>query len=541
MHMTKTYLKPAIIILLFATTILALGAKGCLGWRDKDDDTSSGSSGPSPYTFYGQVINNQTGQPLTNKKISFYPDTGIEPQYDDAQLLADYMYTTWQTLTPKATPDTTTDANGYFYANLPDGTYNMVISGSGREDEMEIVVNTAGGAKRRDSEVNENILSDNFNAEGHILYMGKFEKQDENDVINGNKYTAGQSVRFVMFGVNNGTTDQTITFCVQDHTSIGGPTAPIIYTGSITDTNETLTVLAGQKTNKDFDWTIPAGLTTGRYDIHVVWNSEVWHKIGNFFVIADSDPPQINIWADNGTVTFTNQPLPVGYWAGDNATPGTIPGKVVAMQVISGIPNMSILVNIDKDIATDGPDADVIVDNDVDITAFGGTQQTNLTYDQSGYYTARFTAVDPSGNNASKDMNISVFITEDEADAIATPFYNSYCTLNGSFGPLQYDHWGYIAKSAPDVNASFDMYSDPDIVGGRDLGHEYLTPADGLNETEINALQAAENTCGPEYVKVINLATSTEFCEQLYDYLNWVDTSCVDWCALPVKATVCGE
>jgi len=635
-------------------------------------------------TFWGQVTDSETGEPLPGKKLSFYEDTGIESKYSDPALLESYMYDTWQTLAPKATPDLMTDLNGYFYAELPEGTWNYVIQGS-REDEMEVKL--SGSSKRRDSEIartkivlpragyvkvyfekasaalksdlymndsspilmvqnsevgasyvtsgtyangtelkfyisvngtpwglgvynhwsesqyarveqldtdtwriyfedlpsnqadwdfndavvlvdlidaqnpsidldcdndgNPNYndtddpcdIGDNssakvdFNAEGHILYAGKYEKKNETDETNGNKYTCGQSVRFIMFGVNNGGTDETITFDVQDHTSEGGPNAPIIYTGNISEPSQSLTVLAGNKSEKYFDWQIPCPMAEGRYDIHVVWNSEVWHKIGNFFVIADTTMPILNV--QEGGETFTNQPFTMFYSARDDSTPGTIPGQVGTMQVISGVPDESVTVTIDQDIETDGPDADVIVDNDADISAFGGNQYINLTYAQSGYYTARFTAKDPYGNSVSEDRNISVFITEDEADAIATPFYTTYCTLNGSFGPLQYDHQEYIAKSAPDVNASFDMYSDPEITGGRDLGHEYLTPGDGLSEIEINALKAVENTCSPEYVKVINMSTATEFCNTLYDWLAWVDT-CIDWCTLPTKATVCG-
>jgi len=483
-------------------------------------------------TFWGRVTNAVTGAALAGKQLSFYLDTGIASNYGDPSQLETYMYDKWQTLAPKATPDFVTDINGYFYTDLADGTWNYVISGS-REDEMEAKISSSDGAKKRDSEVNENVPSGNFNAEGHILYAGKYEKQDENDETNGNKYTCGQSVRFVMFGVNNGGTDETITFAVQDHTSIGGPIAPMIFTGNASVPAESLTVPAGNKAKNNFDWTIPCPRAAGRYDIHVFWDNEVWHKIGNFFVVEDTTLPEINLGGITSVTTFTNQPVTIGYYAGDVLQTGTMPDVImqIAGQVVGGVPDTSITVKVNKDVVNNP--------TGVDITAFGGESEVNLTYNQSGYYAANFTATDQSGNTAYRQVNISVFITEDEADAIALPFYTTYCLLNVS-GELRYDRQEYIGKSNPDVDASFDMYSPPDL-GGVDVGHEYVTPNDGLNETEYTALKAAESTCGVEYVKVINMTTTTGFCNELYDWFNWLDTSCTNICTLPpAKATVCG-
>jgi hypothetical protein len=485
-------------------------------------------------TFWGRVTDAKTGAALAGKNLSFYQDTGIESKYSDPALLENYTYETWQTLAPKATPDLVTDADGYFYAELADGTYNYVIQGS-REDEMEVVVNDSQGAKKRDSELNENISSVNFNAEGHILYAGKYEQQNESDTTNGNKYTCGQKVRFIMFGVNNGGTDETITFAVQNHTSNGGPNAPIIYTGNLSNTNEKLTVLAYDKSEKYFDWQIVCPKTAGRYDIHVVWNGDVWHKIGNFFVVEDTTLPEINLGGITSVTTFTNQPVTIGYYAGDVLQTGTMPDVImqIAGQVVGGVPDTSITVKVNKDVVNNP--------TGVDITAFGGESEVNLTYNQSGYYAANFTATDQSGNTAYRQVNISVFITEDEADAIALPFYTTYCTLNETgFNEFQYDINTTLTDPVPAVNLIADRYSVPGF--GDAIGDEYLTPNDGLEQWQIDAING-DTDCSPEWFKVINMTTASSYCSQLYDFFAWIDSSCYNVCpAFPAttKATVCG-
>jgi len=625
-------------------------------------------------TMMGRVVDSVTGAGMAGKRVSFYTDTQIESKYDDPNALADYQYSEWQNLLPKSVPDAVTDINGYFYAALPDGTYNYIIQGS-REDELELVVNSSKGKSHRDSDIamtkivlprtgyvkvyfesasaalksdlymgspdmikmipdstvgasyvtdvtyvngtemkffirvngtpwnlgvydhwsnstyakveqvdndtwrvyfedlpssqadwdyndvvalvdlidaqyatvpsadcdsdgipnwqdtndnwcdygDSNGTQVNFNAEGHVLYSGKYEKTNDSDAEGGNKYTCGQLVRFIMFGVNNGGTNETITFAVQDHTSVGGPTAPLIYTGNISNAVESLTVVAGDKAEKTFDWYIPCSLAAGRYDIHVVWNDEVWHKIGNFFVIADTAAPQINV-AAGPHQDFRDTNITVGYWAGDTPTPGTIPDRVIAMSVISGVPDANIIVKVDKDIATDGPDADIITDNDADISGFGSNQEVNLTYDTSGVYTARFTATDLSGNSASVDKNITVWITEDDADAIATPYYTTLCQLDES-GELRYDYTVTLGKPSPDVTTSLDMYTPIDF-GGFEVGHEYNTLMDGLTSLGYTAITNVQyvNT-NPEWVIAINSTTAADFESQLRNYFIWLENN----------------
>ncbi len=129
----------------------------------------------------------------------------------------------------------------------------------------------------RNSEINEQPVVRNFNAEGHILFS-------ENPK-NSNKYKCGDPVYFVMFGVNHGTITENITFVVESHIS-GGSSGTIVYSGNISKEEERLSVLPGEKTDKTFTYVVPCSLPQGKYDIHIIWDGieDPWHKIGNFFV-----------------------------------------------------------------------------------------------------------------------------------------------------------------------------------------------------------------------------------------------------------------
>jgi hypothetical protein len=62
-------------------------------------------------------------------------------------------------------------------------------------------------------------------------------------------------------------------------------------------------------------------INNGRHDIHIVHNGEKWHKIGNFFVIRDDEPPFI--WAEDET-GYTNESISLMYIANDPVLSGTI-------------------------------------------------------------------------------------------------------------------------------------------------------------------------------------------------------------------------
>lgn len=611
-----------------------------------------GMCSATPATFFGRVTDSETGLPLPGKKISFYSDTGIDGQYGNVTNLENYMYNTWKTLTPRTVPNATTDTDGYFFANLPDGTYNYVIQGS-REDEMEFKLSGSGSrdsqiartkivmprtayvkvyfesasaglksdvymngtppimmipnstigmsyvtsstyangtelkffirvngtpwglgiydhwsdsqyarveqldsdtwriyfedlpANRADWDFNDVVVlvdiidtqnpsippadcdgdgnpnyndtndswcdigdnssaQTNFVADGHILYSGKYE--------NNNNYTCGQRVRFVMFGTNNGSATEAVTFEVQDHTSIAGPNAPInapiIYNGSISNASESLTVPGGSTAEKNFDWTIPCPRNIGKYDIHMIWKGSVWHDIGEFYVINDTIVPTINVGA--GGSIFRGQNITIGYYAHDDPTNGTIPSQVVTMSEISGVPDTSINVTVNKG------------NGDANVSVFGGNQNVTLTYNTSGNFTVRFTACDPAGNCDYKERNVTVWITEDDADAIALPLYTQFGLAGANY---KTDYYGWINASSPNLYAQWDRYN----TAWR-IGDEYLTVGNNLTSdgsgnwtddaTAATGLENTINLCsGPEYMKPIPPSTAAQYNQTLYNYL----------------------
>jgi hypothetical protein len=631
---------------------------------DTDDNDATIHPGANvTATFSGRVTDSETGLALPGKKISFYQDTGIDSQYGNVANLENYMYSKWQALAPKATPDAVTDASGFFYANLPDGTYNYVIQGS-REDELEAKVSGSG---KRDSQIartkivlpragyvkvyfekasaalksdvymgspntifmianstvgasyvtsntyangtelkffirvngtpwglgiydhwsdsqyaqveqldidtwrisfedlpansadwdfndavvlvdlidsqnssvnldcdgdgnpNYNDTNDSwcdigdnssaqikFNADGHILYSGKYEDN--------NNYTCGQRVRFVMFGTNNGSAAETVTFEVQDHTSNANPDAPIVYSGSISNAGESLTVPGGNSTaEKNFDWTIPCPRNVGRYDIHMIWKGEVWRTLGDFYVIPDTTVPEINIWAPS--TVYRNQPLTVGYWSGDPPQPGSMPDLVVQIQSISNIPDTSIQVKVNKDVVNN-PGA-------VNFIGYGGNQEINLTYNQSGYFTTRLTAIDASGNEAYKEFNVSVWITENDADAIAYPIYDLFFSPYNGMQYYKLDWYDWLNASSPKMNGTWDHYNNVWRIGD-----EYITPGNNLTSegacggNDACAKAGFDYTIaacgGPEYMKPILPSTAAEYNQTLYDYLFRLNSTYVN-------------
>ena len=66
-----------------------------------------------------------------------------------------------------------------------------------------------------------------------------------------------------------------------------------------------------------------------------------------------------------------------------------------------------------------------------------------MVYEKSGFYTARFTVVDSSGNSNSDDINIIIYINESEADEIAIPIYELFDLAPGGFN---YDVNEFILK-----------------------------------------------------------------------------------------------
>lgn len=475
-----------------------------------------------PYTLYGHVMDMQTGENLANKEISIY-DASIYNPFNDAG--------NYSALLPKGIPNAITHNNGFWYANLPNGLYHFLVSGS-KEDEFNAVVNISKGKEKRDAELNENIPVTNFNAEGHVLYSGTHN--------NNNKYVWGDKVKFTMFGVNNGETNETITFNVQDHSSIGGPTAPMVYYGDINDTDESLTILAGNKSHKTFYWKIPIGLDYGKYDIHVVWDNETWHKIGNFFIEEDTTNPGVYIQTINGVSTesidkasvHVNENLTIQYKAWENPQDGTMTYYYASAGM--GVPDEDINVSVDKE-----PDAEM------DITGLYGGSWMNFTtsFNESGNYQMEVIATDLSGNIATSIINVNVFVTEEEANAIAIPWYNAF-NFNDTFGIFLMENYDLdLGRMYFSLNA--DRYAE---APEEQIGDEYLTPGnnDSLLDSQIQECYevtygafGSANTCqGPEYFEPIYGTTLEGYNYTLLNFFCFYSMVCESG-ASPERSGIC--
>jgi hypothetical protein len=455
------------------------------------------------FTLYGHVVDSHTGNDLAGKKISIIDKNTYDPNNGAGN---------YEGMQPKVMPDAFTNSRGFWYANLANGIYHFIVNGS-KEEEYEAYVNTSKGKEKRDAELNENITSTNFNAEGHIIYSGEYNGN--------NKYLCGERVKFTMFGVNNGGTDETITFNVQDHTSNGNPNAPVIYTGNISNPSETLTVNAGNKTHKIFYWRIPCGLNYGRYDIHVIWDDEQWHKIGNFFIEEDVTNPAISVTPEHISV-HANENFTIYYWAGDVPQNGTIYQYKILML---GYNDTS--VNVSTDVNNDGS---------IEQTTYGGdyipfTGSFNAT---SGEKQIKLTATDLSGNNASTFVNATVFITEQEAMNIGVPWYN-YFPFNDQ-GCEDFDLNIDVNLGSSYVSLNADRYAGVDWCE-EGVGDEYMTPGNGVDESgeysDYDKLQEVmygsfySSPCmGPEWFQPIKGTTSVGYNYTFLSYMYYLGNVC---------------
>ena len=455
-------------------------------------------------TIYGVIYDTNTGAPLDGMNLSFYDAGTFNPETNDTSAANNY-----DQLVPKAVPDTQTNAIGGFFMNLANGKYHVVIQGS-RENDFDIQINSSQGKTKHDSEVNEDIPVTNFNAEGHIVHSGKYSDS--------NNYTCGNFVYFTMFGVNNGGTSETISFVIQDHTESGNPnTSPIIYNGSFSNPDESLTIPAGQKLNKMFKFKVPCNYSEGKYDIHVIWQGERWHKIGNFFTIPDTTLPYVYAW--DSLTTYTNESLEVPCDGENLPQPGTIGyNEQVYYFMMEGYnePKWGVTVCVDKDIATDGPDPDAITDNDqdgcmVNPPRFIGSEDLPVVnYSKSGHYIAKIFAFDEAGNTNSAYTNITVYANEAEANATAQQVYSRF--YYNDYEQYNYTYW--IASQILNVKLNIDRWD----INATNIGDEYITPNDGfhgpngINYTEIAAAEEA-NFHFPlgQFVKPIYSMTLEEY------------------------------
>ena len=343
----------------------------------------------------------------------------------------------------------------------------------------------------------------NFNAEGHILFHGQYGR--------GNKYICGDKLKFMMFGINKRASNETITFMVEDHTAGGGNKGDWVYNGSISNTSESLLVVNnGTRQYNEFEFSIPCDFNEGKHDIHILWDDEKFHKIGNFFVIADTTPPYI--YAEDAT-GLPGIEIEIGYDSNDPAEPGTV--RALELDTLEGAEE-SLSVVIDKDIDSDGTDLDGNTTNDADYSVSGGTTiSVNLTYDNSGNYTARFTTTDGSGNTAFNDSNIIVYINESEADDIAVSVYDWFGLSIG----LQKN---YFVAGLGDAGVTVDRYN---IL--KTIGDEYITPGNGVTNSEASVMNSNIDLCtATPFVKAISATTAVSYNNTLVNFLTSLKCDC---------------
>lgn len=378
-----------------------------------------------------------------------------------------------------------------------------------------------------DSEVDENSSQyTDFNIEGHIIYSGRYEGN--------NNYTCQEKVKFTMFGINRGSENITVTYVVENHTVTGKPTeirtnctvdGRIVYCGNEALESENLFVPNDKKKHQKFyDFTIPCGWASGKYDIHV-YDNEKWgnmHKIGNFFIVEDVTPPYVN--SDKSKWGFTNQTIGnIWYIVEDEVQDGTVRATAdaqgLSIQISTSMSEFGAY--IDKDITVDGNDTDALPDNDRDLTVSAGDSYFNLTYDKSGYYTARVMGHDSSGNMAHSDINISVYITEEEADVIGMNIYDLFSNLNGLMG-YDIDYTTGVTETTFDINV--DRF---DWAMAYMIGDEYRTPDNTIHDWQAEELLDIIDGClGPEYIKPINLSTETEYNQTLFNFMMDLQCRC---------------
>lgn len=201
-------------------------------------------------TNYKLKVLDESGAPVANAPISLYPVADFEPFAGGGDVPSgDY-----ETLQPKAQPDGRTNAAGEVEVVLSGPT--DIVVGTGTERLFN---------RKPDGEVSATGVEDvynvsgpsSFNAEGDIKHQG-------DQSLHGNKYCVGDRIKFMMFGVNHDSYDQTISYCVLDMTGGGSPhDAPIVYSGSFSNPSESLTIAAGDKSYKVFEWEILPACSAG--------------------------------------------------------------------------------------------------------------------------------------------------------------------------------------------------------------------------------------------------------------------------------------
>jgi len=524
-------------------------------------------------TLINGTIYDENGNPVSGINISFYQVTSYDPTLNS---------TNTDLLVPKTIPDTVTGSNGYYAVYLPTNTiWHMVMQGSEKID-FNLFTNQTSKGNGHNTDIFEN--NTDFNVEGHIYHSGRYENE--------NFYTCNQYVEFTMFGMNKGDTNVTIRFVVENHTDDGQPTdnrmvcgdeispingfitndSDILYC-SYADNESEILFLPNDKVKykKDFSFKVPCDWQDGKYDIHVYDNSK-WgkmHKIGNFFIEDDGSTPEITPLGDLGVSSdnfsmYSNETLNVSYMAQDYDNNQTVLFKAASEYFHITVPPVycNINVTLDQDVEVD-TNGDGILNNDADYSNCGGVEQfmENVSYNKEPFFNSslsdieniyriakvhsgRLTAKDGSGRSTVTNINITVYLNEEEADVIGDPIYESFFNL------IFFNHdWPYYFSTAGGVWVNVDRFDE----GFQLVGDEYLTRLntdknptyywtinynssaadEPVNDAGIDVLatqasiistfDTAIEYCGtnsPPFLKFIMPSTAQQYNNTLTDYLN---------------------
>jgi len=151
-----------------------------------------------------------------------------------------------------------------------------------------------------------------------------------------------------------------------------------------------------------------------------------------------------------------------------------------------------------------------------------GSTNFTVLYNLSGYYNITISAVGyPSTNSTSKAI---IWITEEEADAIAEQVYDSFNLI------AAFDNLFQTGATSPNhFNITVDHFETD-----RNIGDEYITPNDpdenerlGYPSNWKEQLNSVIDNCnGPEYIKPIDPCTASEYNATLIAYLNYLKNVC---------------
>jgi|GEM_PF-5716739 len=475
----------------------------------------------------------------------------------------------YNTYTNSTIVDAVTNESGNYAYNLADGKYSMFISKLEyyNERSYNILINETYSNISVDESMliqpatkgNGNPNGDgDYNVEGHILYKERYNNQGH-----GNKYVCGETIKFVMFGIGNNIVEPVnVTFLIEDHSDGGAWHGVTRYIGNISNPAEILTVEPGDspnggvKTWKIFNFKIPCDWPKietdkpkSRYDIHAYdETNEKWHEIGVWFLINGT--AQLNVTpietqiasypAYNSTnlTTFTNESVKVYFVANEGMFDSLYPYRVLIESVCDNESNETVPCLEDDYVrimgGTEIPTTyqtpyNIVVDqgNGKIINVPQGSTNFSVVYNVSDYYNMTVYSLEYDSPNATSTA--IVWITEEEADAIAAPIYE-----NEFFFLLTKDY-NYTVTT---LTTPFNMFVDRIDKDGREIGDEYLTPNNpnseeiaGYPERWKEDLNNIVDTCAggssnPKYLKIIDPLTAVEYESTLRSYLTHLRDDC---------------